>query len=98
VTGVQTCALPISELSFTSPRSSLGSDHFLFPYQGPASRTNTLIPNSPSSLAITAPPPPAPITITSGSVFICHPPLLPVLIKSLEMLDNLKTPQDMLLA
>lgn len=39
----------------------------LFPYQGPASRTSTLIPISPSSLATTAPPPPAPIIITSAS-------------------------------
>src|SRR5699024_6137788 len=67
---------------------SLGSGHFLFPYHGPASRTNTRIANSPRSLATTGPPPPAPITITSGSVFILYTHFCLFLIKNHDNHDN----------
>src|SRR5690606_22607303 len=76
-----------SELSF-APRCSFGFGHFLFPYHGPASSTNTRRPNSPSSFAITAPPPPAPITIASASFVIHFPHFFPLSVKILGNLDN----------
>src|SRR5699024_6354111 len=80
------------------PQFSFGSGHFLLPYQGPASSTSTRMPNSPSSLATTGPPAPAPITMTAGSVFIRYPHFSIFLIKSRGNRDNLMTHLDSQLA
>src|SRR5699024_3364782 len=69
-------------LSSASTQFSLTTALSLIPCHVPASRTNTRIPNSPTSSATTQPPPPAPITITSVSVFILYPHICLFLIKT----------------